>query len=199
MAAGNRSFLQLLENLPSYIDSFQEMTKQVIIKELSERHINFADYVLSLSYKEFMFSFQNKWTAGQHMDHILRATSILPLAFNVPKFISGLIIGKAKRPSVEYSDLVLKYTFKLEKGARANNVFVPGKIPYGKRITLADKLLNTVSRINSAVDIISEKELDRCMLPHPILGKITYREMLFFTMYHVDHHAALVKRSIAEM
>ncbi|MEP7142443.1 MAG: DinB family protein [Ferruginibacter sp.] len=174
------------------------MTKQLIIKELSERHIIFVDYVLSLTHREFIFSFQNKWTAGQQMDHIFRAVSILPLAFKMPKFIAGFILGRATRPPMEYEELVQKYISKLGKGARASTVFVPGKIPYSRRIELADKLLNKISGINAAIDIISEKELDQFILPHPILGKITYREMLYFTMYHVNHHYALAKRYITE-
>jgi hypothetical protein len=175
------------------------MTNQLIIKELSERHIIFVDYILSLSYKEFMYSFQNKWTAGQQMDHIFRATSILPLAFNMPKFITGFIFGKTKRSTMEYDELVQKYVSKLEKGAKAATLFIPGKIPYSYRIDLADKLLKKISGINSAIDIISEQELDLYMLPHPILGRVTYREMLYFTMYHVNHHYALTKRHVAEI
>jgi hypothetical protein len=34
----------------------------------------------------------------------------------------------------------------------------------------------------------SEKDLDELILPHPLLGKLTLREMMYFTMYHVTHH-----------
>lgn len=175
------------------------MTKEIIIKELSERHIIFVDYILSLTFKEFMFSFQNKWTAGQQMDHIFRTTFLLPLAFKMPTFITGLLLGRVTRYPMEYDQLVQKYVLKLEKGAKATTLFTPGKIPYSYRITLADKLINKVSKINAAIDIIPEKELDQFMLPHPILGKITYREMLYFTMYHVNHHYALVKKYISQI
>ena len=40
----------------------------------------------------------------------------------------------------------------------------------------------------------SEKALDRYQLPHPLLGNMTTRELLFFTVYHNAHHA----RRIAE-
>jgi hypothetical protein len=36
-------------------------------------------------------------------------------------------------------------------------------------------------------------------LPHPLLGKLTVREMLFFTLYHQRHHVAVVERRIAEL
>ena len=42
----------------------------------------------------------------------------------------------------------------------------------------------------SAVEKWDETELDQYMLPHPILGKLTVREMLFFTIYHNLRHAS---------
>jgi hypothetical protein len=38
----------------------------------------------------------------------------------------------------------------------------------------------------------SEPALDRHLLPHPLLGKLTVREMLFFTLYHNVHHGRRV-------
>jgi hypothetical protein len=43
-----------------------------------------------------------------------------------------------------------------------------------------------------------EESLDQLQLPHPLLGKIIIREMLFFTLYHHGHHVEVVKRHLAE-
>ena len=40
---------------------------------------------------------------------------------------------------------------------------------------------------------ISEHKLDRCILPHPLLGKLTLREMIYFTIYHMEHHLVHLK------
>jgi hypothetical protein len=37
-----------------------------------------------------------------------------------------------------------------------------------------------------------EGKLDHYILPHPLLGKLTLREMLFFTIYHNEHHLNLL-------
>lgn len=34
----------------------------------------------------------------------------------------------------------------------------------------------------------SETQLDSYLLPHPVLGRVTVREMLMFTLFHFDHH-----------
>ena len=169
------------------------MIKDEIIKELSERHIFFVNYILSLSYKEFMFSFEGHWAAGQQMDHIYRSITLLPLAFKIPLFITGPILGTVKRPTMCYEELVEQYQSRLSKGAQATRMYLPRMVPYSKRMRLAEKIIRKVSKINAAIDLLPEKELDQALLPHPILGKITLREMLYFTMYHVDHHCAVAK------
>jgi hypothetical protein len=45
-------------------------------------------------------------------------------------------------------------------------------------------------RLRAAVQTWPERDLDRIQLPHPILGNLTAREMLFFTIYHGHHHIA---------
>ncbi len=40
----------------------------------------------------------------------------------------------------------------------------------------------------------SDAQLDRRCLPHPLLGKLSVREMLFFTLYHNLHHVQVAER-----
>jgi hypothetical protein len=49
------------------------------------------------------------------------------------------------------------------------------------RETLANQLADVVGHWR-------EEDLDRYRLPHPLLGKLTVREMLLFTVYHNYHH-----------
>ncbi|WP_231962837.1 DinB family protein [Polaribacter sp. KT25b] len=35
---------------------------------------------------------------------------------------------------------------------------------------------------------ISEKNLDTLVLPHPLMGKMTVREIIMWTAYHTEHH-----------
>ena len=48
------------------------------------------------------------------------------------------------------------------------------------------------------IDSFSEKDLDNYILPHPLLGKLTIREMLFFTIYHVQHHEVLTLKNLGK-
>jgi hypothetical protein len=49
------------------------------------------------------------------------------------------------------------------------------------REVLANQLASSIGRWR-------EEDLDYYRLPHPLLGKLTVREMLFFTVYHNYHH-----------
>ena len=53
-------------------------------------------------------------------------------------------------------------------------------------------LLREVEALCSRLERMDEKQLDAYLLPHPLLGKLTLREMLYFTIYHVEHHGRLV-------
>ncbi|HNH09023.1 MAG TPA: hypothetical protein PK683_11010, partial [Leptospiraceae bacterium] len=40
----------------------------------------------------------------------------------------------------------------------------------------------------TAFKALSEEQLDGLNMPHPILGNITVREMILFSLMHVFHH-----------
>ncbi len=173
------------------------MTRQAIIQTLRERHIKFADDILNLSESNFLFAPNGKWTAGQQLEHIYRAVNALVLPFWLPKFVLKIAFGTANRPSRDYDALVAKYHAKLADGGRASGRFVPPSVDYNEREMVRSRLLQSVEKLCKALEGYSEEDLDRYILPHPLLGKITLREMMYFTAYHVEHHAALTQRNLS--
>jgi len=165
------------------------MTKTIISEQLTANHAAFIKHILSLNDVAFMTSDNGKWTPGQQMDHIFRSVSPINFAFSLPKILLRLFFGKANRPSKSYEDLVKKYHSKLENGGRATGRFVPKAVPLSQRELLKNKLSKTVEQLTRKIDRLTEAQLDELLLPHPLLGKLTLREMLYFTMYHVKHHS----------
>ncbi len=172
------------------------MTKQEIANELSKRHKIFTAHIQSLNEKDFMFSNNEKWTAGQQLDHIFRSVSPLVQAFMLPKFVPRLLFGKANRPSKSYDELVNKYKEKLSKGGVATGQFVPPAISYDKKEKLCKQVNSKVEKLCKQVNLFSEQQLDEYILPHPLLGKLTVREMLYFTMHHVNQHLEIMRRNL---
>lgn len=173
------------------------MEQQQIIRQLKENHSSFIAYIHSLSNEEFLFSLNGKWSAGQQLDHICRSVKPLTQIATVPKFIIRLLFGKANRQSKTYEELIKKYLLKLETGGRASGRFIPKVIHPDEKEKLTTSLSKLVERLTSAISNFSEEELDTLILPHPLLGKLTIREMLYFTIYHAEHHLAIIKRDLA--
>lgn len=80
------------------------MTKNEIIEALRENHNAFIAKLQTLSEQAFLASPANKWTAGQHLEHIVLSTAPLVLGLRMPKFLLRLAFGKANRPSKSYED-----------------------------------------------------------------------------------------------
>ena len=172
------------------------MNKEEIILKLTKSHSDFANLVSQLNDDEFMFCPANKWTAGQQLDHIYRSVSPVLLAFTFPKFVPSLLFGKANRPSRDYESLIERYHSKLKGGGVASGRFVPKSVHLEQKEKLSKHVLKTVSKLIEKINKCTEEELDRYILPHPLLGKLTFREMLYFTIYHAEHHRLLTVQNL---
>lgn len=153
---------------------------------LVQNHAAFADFVRNLSDVLVNHSMPGKWTPIQQLNHIVKSVTPVKLAFTLPKFLLPLFFGKANRPSRSYNDLVAKYKAKLEAGGKSTARFLPDSSC--NRTKLQDAIERHVKVLSEKIDRFSERELDQLILPHPLLGKLTLREMLYFTIHHVEHH-----------
>ena len=170
------------------------MTGNLIINEielqLHSAATEFNHYCSSLTDEQFFYQPIEKWSPAQQVKHLITATNMARLPFMLPGFLVRLVGGKPNRNSRTYEELVAKYKLKLEQGGRASGRYIPKPIPasYGK-----EKLLNRFTKsMNSLAQLLKRKweeaKLDEYIVPHPLLGKITLRELCYFTIYHTQHH-----------
>jgi uncharacterized damage-inducible protein DinB len=90
---------------------------------------------------------------------------------------------------------VRDYQAKLQHGGKSPSTYVPAiTVNSVKRLLQLEK---SVDRLCHIIDGLTEEELDRYLLPHPLLGKLTMREMLYFTIYHVTHHHRQVETNLS--
>jgi len=101
------------------------MNKQEITTSLQTNHQQFADYIQSLTIDEFLHRKEDKWTLGQHADHIVKSVSPVVMALGLPKIAPRLLFGKSKRESKTFDGLIEKYKDRLSKGGKASGRFVP--------------------------------------------------------------------------
>lgn len=172
------------------------MIKADITERLVLQHRIFIKYIESLSNAELEFAKPEKWTAAQQVQHIFKSVRPLAIGLQLPKFAVKMIWGKANRNSKNYESLVERYNEKLALGGRASSPFVP-KFVAAKDVALWNKKIETsVAQLVKNLDKFKEDELDLFILPHPLLGKVTIKEMMYFTIYHVQHHQDIIARDL---
>ena len=164
------------------------MNLPTLQQHLQANYQSFTNFIGKISDENFVKSTNGKWTPGQHLEHIYLSIKPLRLALSLPKFMLKLIWGKANRKSKTYEELVAKYQHKLAQGGRATARFVPKAVSLNQRETLLKSVLLEIASINKKLTKFTEDELDLYILPHPLLGKLTLREMMYFTIYHAEHH-----------
>lgn len=172
------------------------MTKLDVKLKLTNNHQAFVDYINSLTTEELLYAPVDKWTAAQQLDHIHKSVKPLTQGMGYPKFLLKWKFGKANRPSRTYDEVVKKYNSKLALGGKASSPFVPAITGVEKKEMLSTLILKSVQKLNNRLDRFSESEMDNMILPHPLLGKITIREMMYFTIYHVEQHKEIIKREL---
>jgi hypothetical protein len=135
-----------------------------------------------------------KWSAGQHLDHLVRSIKPVNLALTLPGFILKYKFGTNNRAGRTYDELAQRYYEKLQAGGTASGEFVPP--PIG--IQLKDRTLSTFvkqyEKLGRKALTMSDSKLDTLLVPHPLLGKVTLREILFFTIFHTQVHLDILKK-----
>lgn len=174
------------------------MDKKEIVSLLNHAHQSFANYLAGLDEHDFLFAKEGKWSAGQQLDHIIKSVAPVNMAMGLPRFILKWKFGIANRPSKTYEALVAKYKDKLSAGGRSTARFTPSVVNYSQKASLLHTLESLTKKLCKKVTTASDESLDTYILPHPLLGKLTLREMLYFTAYHVQHHQLLIQQALTE-
>lgn len=164
------------------------MDKQEILQKLAEGFSIVDETLRKSDNAVFYLRKDNKWSIAENCKHLSLSVKPLNTAFSLPNF-ALLFFGKLNRPARNYKEILDKYHQKLAEGAVATSKFVPEKISVENNKT---ELIDELKKINDSflkkVDDFTEADLDKYLIPHPVLGKLTIREMLYFTICHTLHH-----------
>lgn len=142
------------------------------------------------------------WSAGENLVHLTKSIRPVALALRVPRQLSGVIWG-SPGASRSYAELVALYKAALAAGGQAPAQFVPElEEPTGDREAAKDAVMagweRSAAKLEGALRNWKDEDLDKANLPHPLLGKLTVRELMFFTLYHNLHHVNDARRLLGE-
>ena len=173
------------------------MTKSEIVELLGAKHQELFDLVENQPDEEWLQGPKNKWTFGQHVLHLADSLAMLNKALSYPKFILKYKFGKSNRATRSYEVVVKKYQEKIaanqQTAKQFNNTL---KIP-----TLNDKtfIINKIKAQNKKLQLHTnkwkDKQLDTLLIQHPLMGRMTVREIIMWSAYHTEHHVQILKNN----
>ena len=171
------------------------MDRPSIIEINEVKFKDLADWIEIHGKEYWTYGPSGKWTTAQHIVHLVQSMKPLNKALLIPKLALKMKFGKANRSPRDYEQVVNRYQEKLKSAQGIVSPFskeMPN--PTTDEISLwMKKLEKEKDKLVSSVDNKwKEKDLDTCLLPHPLMGRMLVREILMWNAYHTEHHLKLI-------
>ena len=181
------------------IESIVPFTKIELLPRLEETNREVTDYFASIPASAFFEHPPEVWSPAENVVHLIKSVSPVAKAMKLPKILLAVLFGPSRAASRRFDQIKEDYRRVLAGGMRAPRQFVPivNNAPAdGVRAQqeILEKWAQTGNNLLAIVQKWREGDLDKYRLPHPALGKLTIREMLFFTLYHNLHHVNNVRK-----
>jgi hypothetical protein len=176
------------------------MNKSQIISELRQIQIELSDYVESLTPEAFEAAQGESWSASGYLKHLILSNKPFVKGLNLPKGKLAEMFGQTENGSRSYDEMVAVYKGRLAEGIRAENYDkvtpdfyrLPDEVT-DEKAYFVETWNDTHEKLYLALDSWEESDLDRYLIPHPAMGTITIREMLYFTIAHNRLHCKDIK------
>lgn len=156
-----------------------------------------AAYWAAFSAPDFFAKISEAWSPADNVRHLAKSIRPVTKALRMPRLVLRVMFGAPRRESVPYDAFRERYLARLAAGGNAGR-FAPSQRAVSARDEILAQHEQANRELRAAIARWPDAALDRHQLPHPLLGKLTVREMLFFTLYHQLHHIGVVERRRAE-
>jgi len=170
-----------------------EYNRKELIAKLNEESEKLTQWYMNRKLDVMEQGPDGAWTAGQHLLHLIKSTKPLSVGMGYPRILLRLKFGKVKGPSTTYEGLVERYQKALNNGGKAMGEYVPREVRKEEREVLVSRFKNEMRILVNNLHKWSEKNLDNTGVPHPLIGQLTVREMMYFTIYHMEHHRHILE------
>ena len=172
------------------------MTREESLQFLDQKYDELINWLSKHNDDDFeLITREGKWTAGQHLEHLILTTKPINQALRLPKIALKLKFGICNREERSVEEYKAKYKDKLATSYTLDSSsFDPRTVKNSEKGNLMNKFEKERQRLKTIVQKWSEKDLSKYVLPHPLLGKMTIRELLNFVAFHAEHHLNTLKK-----
>ena len=172
----------------------QIQTKAEIVSALQDSNRHMQTWFSAISSTEYFTRQGEVWSAADNVDHVIKAIKPIVKAMKLPHLALQTMFGKAQHTSRTFEEVCKIYQEEISKGAKASGRFLPEDAPVENKEQAKLDQLQKASRVIEELILACEKwdedALDQFQLPHPLIGNLSMREMLFFTIHHNLRHAS---------
>jgi hypothetical protein len=177
-------------------------TAQQIMATLQRVEDESVAYWSGFETSDFFARIDGHWSPAENVRHLIKSIRPVTKALGLPRLALWFMFGKSRRKSLPWAEIQAKYRGLLDAGGNAGR-FAPSEReepdPEAGKARIMGQFVQVNRDLRAAIAKWPDRSLDRYRLPHPLLGKLTLREMLIFTAYHQTHHLEGVKRRRGEM
>ena len=186
--------------IPSF-DPGAPFTAPELVRALRAMVDQGATFLGTLSDQQFFRRQGDRWSPAEHVRHLRKGSAPLASALRLPAWVIQLRFGRHRGPSRPYLELRSIYHGVLAAGGQAGE-FAPSpeplpQNPAARRAEIMEQWQRTNEALCRTAAGWSESALDRVQGRHPLLGMLSARELLEFTVYHTTHHLLLVAQRAA--
>ncbi len=162
--------------------------------ELRKLHARITSSLDDLTDEEFLAKQGEHWSPAEHIRHLVTAVRALARGMATPKVALALRFGISFRGSRSFEEIRDLYRAALAAGGKASGSYDPvsrriDMEPEDLRAFVMQRWAKVGDELDAAIGSWRDGALDRHRAKHPLLGLMTIRELLYFTLYHNAHHA----------
>lgn len=177
------------------------MTGAELASALRMLHAESVDYWSAFATTAFLAPLGTAWSPAENVRHLSKSMRAVSQGLRLPRWVLWLAFRGGRGSSRGYDEIREVYRARLAQGASAGR-FAPSARPApadaeAERARIMREHESAVTELAVLIGRWPERALDRRRLPHPLLGPLTVREMLEFTLYHNRHHVEVVRRRVA--
>ncbi len=174
----------------------QHLTNKEIYARLDDVFDKVVAWVESSSEDDLnSVRYQDRWTAAGHVFHLVKTTKAVSSGFKVPRILLRMKFGTIKREEKSYEALKneLETLISQEKLIAKRELSPAEGRKFGKE-EIIKRFRDEQRDFKEAFDRWKEYHLSKNVLPHPVVGNLTIREMAYFNILHTWHHLGILER-----
>lgn len=174
--------------------------KSEIMTALQIQQLEIPAFLSSIQTKKFFDGSSEKWSVGHHIQHVTSAIN------RVGQGLLNAGVLPKREPATASRDFATMRETYLE--TLRNTPFETLR-QLGSRVTLEERedldayktqlissFTSAIENFKTALENFDETNLEQLGMPHPVMGLLSSREMVFFTVFHNTHHQNGIQRLV---